>query len=79
MGDGSMKSVRLLLPLLPLALSGCAATLSENAVAQLKAECAAKGMQFVQTGNHQTELVVVSQARVEGECVGPGDPRYVKQ
>ena len=73
-----MRATWIMVPLAIMGLGGCAAALSEQGVAQLKAECAAKGMQFVQTGSRQTDLLVVAQSKVSGECVGPGDPRYIQ-
>jgi hypothetical protein len=52
--------------------------LEADARSKLKAQCEAKGMQFVETESKKTELIVVSRAQVTGECVGPGDPRYVQ-
>jgi hypothetical protein len=72
-----MKYALILVPLVAFGLTGCSFAMKDQAIASLKAQCAAKGMQFVQTDSKQTELLVVSQAQVSGECVGPGDPRYV--
>jgi hypothetical protein len=58
-------------------LGGCSIVLEKDAVSQLQKQCAAKGMQFIQTDSKKTELLVVAQAQVSGVCVGPGDPRYV--
>jgi hypothetical protein len=72
-----VKTIWIVAPLVIFGLAGCSVVLKNEVVAKLKADCAAKGMQFVQTDSKQTELVVVSQAEVSGVCVGPGDPRYV--
>jgi hypothetical protein len=72
-----MKISWIVVPLVAMGLSGCAAQLSHQAREKLKADCAARGMQFVETGSKQTELLVAGQSEVSGECVGPGDPRYV--
>ena len=72
-----MKLTWIIVPLAAIGLTGCASMLQKDAVAKLKADCAAKGMQFVQTDSKQTELLVVSSAEVSGVCVSPGDPRYV--
>ncbi len=72
-----MRAIWIVAPLAVIGLTGCSVVLKDEAVAKLKADCAAKGMQFVQTDSKQTELIVVSQAEVSGICVGPGDPRYV--
>jgi hypothetical protein len=60
-------------------LAGCATQLEQDATAKLEADCAARGMQFVKTGSEKTEAIIVSSAQVGGECVGPGDPRYVSR
>ena len=72
-----MKVIWVAAPLMLIALTSCSTVLKADAVKQLQSQCAAKGMQFVQTHAKQTELLVVSSAEVTGECVGPGDPRYL--
>jgi hypothetical protein len=64
-------------PAAVIGLSGCAAALTHQAREKLQAQCAAKEMQFVETGSKSTELLVAGQSEVSGECVGPGDPRYI--
>lgn len=72
-----MKTGRIIALLAAVGLAGCSVVLKDAAVAKLQADCAAKGLQFHQETTKETELVVISQAEVSGECVGPGDPRYV--
>ena len=76
-----MNSVNLILAatigLMATALAGCAAQLEQEATANLEADCAAKGMQFVKTTSEKSDNLVLYSARVGGECVGPSDPRYV--
>jgi hypothetical protein len=67
----------LLIALLGGSLPSCAAQLEQQAITKLKADCAAKGLQFVQTGSQKTDNPIISEAQVSGECVGPTDPRYV--
>lgn len=72
-----MRAIVLLIPLGAIALTGCSVAMKGEAVAKLKATCAAQGMQFVQTDAKQTELLVYGSSEVTGVCVGPNDPRYV--
>lgn len=73
-----MKIVWVALLLSLSGLGGCAEMLKQQATEKLQQRCAEKGMQFVQTKAVAHEAVIVSSAEVEGECVGPGDPRYVQ-
>ena len=73
-----MRAIWIVGPLIMIGLAGCAVALKSQAVTQLQAQCAAKGLQFVETGSKVNELVVESEAEVSGECVSPGDPRYVE-
>lgn len=72
-----MKAIWVIVPLALVGLTGCSLVLEADAVAQLKKQCAAKGMQFIQTDSQKTELGIVSSAQVSGICVGPDDPRYI--
>jgi hypothetical protein len=72
-----MRTTWFIAPFVVIGLSGCATQLTHQAREKLQAQCAAKGMQFVETSSRSTEMVVAAQAEVSGECVGPGDPRYV--
>lgn len=62
--------------LLSASLSNCAAQLEQQAIIKLQADCAARGLQFVQTSSQKTDNPILSEAQVSGECVGPTDPRY---
>ena len=72
-----MQRAWLVVPVIVVGLSGCAAMLTNQARDKMRADCAARGMQFVETSSKSTELIVAEQAEVSGTCVGPGDPRYV--
>jgi hypothetical protein len=72
-----MRVTWVVVPFIAIVLTGCAAGLTHQAREKLQAQCAAKGMQFVETSSKSTDLLVASQSEVSGECVGPGDPRYV--
>ncbi len=72
-----MKTIWIIGPLVAVGLIGCAEMLKNNAIEKLKADCAGRGLQFVQTEATAREYVLVSKAEVSGECVGPGDPRYM--
>ena len=63
--------------LVAMTLAGCAAQLEQQATANLEADCAAKGMQFVKTSSEKSDNLILYSARVGGECIGPGDPRFV--
>jgi len=63
-------------PAVVMAVAGCAEQLKNNAVEKLEAECAAKGMQFVQEMATARDGLFVSTASVSGQCVGPGHPLY---
>ena len=58
-------------------VAGCSTILANNALQQLQAQCAEKGMQFVAEETKTREGIFISSAEVSGYCVGPGDPRYV--
>jgi hypothetical protein len=58
-------------------VSACAMVLANDAERQLRAQCEAKGLQFVLEDRKAKEGVFVSTAQVTGYCVGPGDPRYM--
>jgi hypothetical protein len=72
-----MRATLFIVPLAAIGLSGCAAALTHQAREKLEAQCAAKGMHFVETSSKSTELLVAGQSEVSGACVGPGDPQYV--
>ena len=72
-----MKKAWLVVPLVAVGLTGCAAMMTDQARAKMRADCEARGLQFVETGSKTTELIVAQQAEVRGMCVGPGDPRYI--
>jgi hypothetical protein len=72
-----MKKAWLVVPFVMVGLTGCAAMLTNQARAKMRADCEAKGLQFVETSAKSTELIVAEQAEVSGMCVGPGDPRYI--
>ena len=72
-----MRFSWIVVPVVAAGLAGCAAMLADQGREKLKADCTARGMQFVETGSKQTELVVAGSSEVSGFCVGPGDPRYV--
>ena len=59
-----------------MAAAGCAEQLKDQAIMKLEAECAAKGMQFVQEMATARDGLFVSTASVSGQCVGPGHPLY---
>ncbi|HLY05854.1 MAG TPA: hypothetical protein VKR31_08920 [Rhizomicrobium sp.] len=72
-----MRFSWIVVPFVVAGLTGCAAVLTSKGRETLRADCAAKGMQYVETSVKETDLVFVSHSQVEGVCVGPGDPRYV--
>ena len=72
-----MQKTWLIVPIIVAGLVGCTTMLTNQGREKLRAECAAKGLQFVETSAKSTEMIVAEQAEVSGECVGPGDPRYV--
>ena len=72
-----MRKTWLIVPITVAGLAGCTAMLTNQGREKLRAECAAKGLQFVETSAKSTEMIVAEQAEVSGECVGPGDPRSV--
>jgi len=61
-----------------LLLSGCSGMLAGKALKDAQAQCAAKGMQFVQDSKELHDNPIYSSAAVSGRCVGPDDPAYVK-
>ena len=63
-------------PAVVMAVAGCSEQLKNNAIDKLEAECAAKGMQFVQEMATARDGLFVSTASVSGQCVGPGHPLY---
>ena len=72
-----MSIMRIIVPLLAIGLAGCSTVLAQSATADLEAQCAEQGMQFVETERELSEGLIISSAAVSGICVGPGDPRYV--
>ena len=58
-------------------VGACSTILANNAIEQLKAQCAEKGMQFVVGETKTREGIFIASAEVSGYCVGPGDPRFV--
>lgn len=60
-----------------LALSGCTAMATADAIARARAHCESEGKQFVQKQVETHDTGIVSDVVVSGECVGPGDPGYV--
>jgi hypothetical protein len=72
-----MRLIDAIIPLAITALCGCSTVLADSARADLEAQCAEQGMQFVETERELNENIVMSSAAVSGFCVGPGDPRYV--
>jgi hypothetical protein len=52
--------------------------LEGQALKTVQAQCAAKGMQFVQDTKELHDNPIYSSATVSGRCVGPDDPAYVK-
>lgn len=72
-----MKVFRILIPLGAVALCACSTVLASSASSQLEAQCAERGMQFVETDRELNEGLVISSASVSGICVGPEDPRFV--
>jgi hypothetical protein len=71
-----MRCVWIVAPAVVLAVAGCAEALKNNAIEKLEAECAMKGMQFVQEMATARDGLFVSTASVSGQCVGPGHPLY---
>ena len=73
-----MTTTRPLWIIAPAILVGaCSTILANNAIEQLKAQCAEKGMQFVVGETKTREGIFIASAEVSGYCVGPGDPRFV--
>lgn len=72
-----MRFSWIVVPFAVTGLAGCATMLTSKGRETLKADCAAKGMQFVETGVRENDLIFVSHSQVTGVCVGPGDSRYV--
>jgi len=72
-----MRTFLLLAASVPL-LGGCSGMLAKQALKDAQAQCAAKGMQFVQDSKVLHDNPIYSSASVAGRCVGPGDPAYVK-
>ena len=75
-----MKPIRyalLLGPFAALALTGCANLAAEDALERARAHCASEGKQFIQKQTEVHEGLIISDAMVSGECVGPGDPGFV--
>jgi len=59
-------------------VAACSTVLANNARQQLNKQCEEKGLQFVEKERTTREGLVIASASVSGECVGPGDPRYVQ-
>lgn len=72
-----MKLSAAIIPMAITALCGCSTVLADSARADLEAQCAEQGMQFVETERELNENIIMSSAAVSGFCVGPGDPRYI--
>ncbi len=71
-----MKAIFVLALAVPL-LGGCSGMLAGQALKDAQAQCAAKGLQFVQDNVEKHDNPIYSSASVAGRCVGPGDPAYV--
>ncbi|KHL26447.1 hypothetical protein PK98_08455 [Croceibacterium mercuriale] len=61
-----------------VALTGCATMAQNEARSDAVAQCAARGMRFLEQSATAREGLIISTGSVSGECIGADDPRWAQ-